>query len=216
MAEEAREYQWFGSAARSCALLTAVGLVGWFGVLGHDLDLSGGGAVDVATSDAAAGGTAPGDTVPDDTADPGVEVAGRSTIATATTAPLPSGLTCAELEERGTAYADVVRYWNGNAQPDELDEDADGAPCESQYPASVVRAELGTGSGSSGTTVAPPRGLDTGLTCAQLKARGVGAADAVSYFVSQGSPSRMDADGNGIPCETVYADISTAWRTRAR
>jgi len=24
------------------------------------------------------------------------------------------------------------------------------------------------------------------------------------YWVREGAPERMDADGNGIPCETVY------------
>jgi hypothetical protein len=30
--------------------------------------------------------------------------------------------------------------------------------------------------------------------------------DAVTYWVRDGSPDRMDADRNGIPCETVYAE----------
>jgi hypothetical protein len=38
-------------------------------------------------------------------------------------------------------------------------------------------------------------------------------AEAVEYWTSEGSPDRMDADENGIPCQTVYdhADIVAVW-----
>ena len=32
-----------------------------------------------------------------------------------------------------------------------------------------------------------------------------------TYFIWEGSPARMDADGNGIPCETVYPDATEVW-----
>jgi hypothetical protein len=50
----------------------------------------------------------------------------------------------------------------------------------------------------------PPTGLEAGLFCRDLDARGYGFWDAAVYWVSEGSPDRMDADRNGIPCETVF------------
>ena len=44
-------------------------------------------------------------------------------------------------------------------------------------------------------------GLPSGLLCRGLETRGVGAYDALRYYIGEGFPSRMDADGNGIPCE---------------
>jgi hypothetical protein len=36
---------------------------------------------------------------------------------------------------------------------------------------------------------------------------------AALYWIAEDRPERMDADGNGIPCETVYArtDIAEVW-----
>jgi len=49
-----------------------------------------------------------------------------------------------------------------------------------------------------------PTALETGLFCRDLQARGRTFWDAAVYWVSEGSPDRMDADQNGIPCETIY------------
>ena len=35
--------------------------------------------------------------------------------------------------------------------------------------------------------------------------------DALRYYIWEGYPARMDADGNGIPCETVYYDAADVW-----
>jgi hypothetical protein len=55
--------------------------------------------------------------------------------------------------------------------------------------------------------------LTSGLFCRDLKAMGFAYWDAVSYWELHGRPSRMDADGNGIPCETVYSrdDVRDYW-----
>jgi hypothetical protein len=37
-----------------------------------------------------------------------------------------------------------------------------------------------------------------------LHALGYGYVDTVAYWIREGSPDRMDADRNDIPCETVY------------
>jgi hypothetical protein len=47
----------------------------------------------------------------------------------------------------------------------------------------------------------------TGLRCADLQERGYGAKDAVDYWFLWGSPPLMDADANGIPCQTVFPDV---------
>ncbi len=53
---------------------------------------------------------------------------------------------------------------------------------------------------------APPAGagLEAGLICADLADLGFWYGDAAAYWVREGRPAGMDADGNGIPCETVY------------
>ncbi len=47
--------------------------------------------------------------------------------------------------------------------------------------------------------------LPGGLSCKSIKARGYSYADAVTYWEYWGEPDNMDADLNGIPCETVYS-----------
>jgi len=51
----------------------------------------------------------------------------------------------------------------------------------------------------------------SGLFCRDLESRGYSYSESVSYWRNQGKPNRMDADGNGIPCETVYppSDVSS-------
>ena len=50
----------------------------------------------------------------------------------------------------------------------------------------------------------PVRAQPGGLFCRDLKARGYDFRQALAYWLTNGRPARMDADGNGIPCETVY------------
>lgn len=56
------------------------------------------------------------------------------------------------------------------------------------------------------TTVRP--GIDEvgpGLFCRDVASAGYGYREAVEYWHDEGSPLRMDADRNGVPCETVYS-----------
>jgi hypothetical protein len=48
------------------------------------------------------------------------------------------------------------------------------------------------------------RGLRAGLFCRDLMASGYSYVAAIDYWRMHGQPDKMDADGNGIPCETVY------------
>lgn len=52
--------------------------------------------------------------------------------------------------------------------------------------------------------------LQSGHSCQQLKTRGYGYSDAVAYWERWAGPPRMDADKNGIPCESVYAAKNVA------
>lgn len=63
------------------------------------------------------------------------------------------------------------------------------------------------------TTLLPVTDLEAGLFCRDLFSRSYDYATAVTYWVREGSPDRMDADRNGIPCETVYpeTDVVAFW-----
>lgn len=58
-----------------------------------------------------------------------------------------------------------------------------------------------------------PAGLAPGLLCSDLGERGLGYDQAVAYWIGEGKPNRMDADRNGIPCETRYPreDVVAYW-----
>ena len=76
--------------------------------------------------------------------------------------------------------------------PDELDVDGNGIPCEAEFPT------------SSGAFVNSIRWLEPGLFCRDLAGMDLSFADAVTYWLLEQAPDRMDADRNGIPCETIY------------
>jgi hypothetical protein len=51
------------------------------------------------------------------------------------------------------------------------------------------------------------------MYCRDLAAVGYSYVDAVAYWMVEGQPDRMDADRNGIPCQTVYPhdDVVAFW-----
>lgn len=51
--------------------------------------------------------------------------------------------------------------------------------------------------------------LPDGLRCADLSTLGLGPKQAVDYWFLWGGPDLMDADRNGIPCETVWPEVVT-------
>jgi hypothetical protein len=54
--------------------------------------------------------------------------------------------------------------------------------------------------------------LGGGLLCRDVAAAGYLQFDnAVAYWLREGRPDRMDADLNGIPCETVYEPFEIEW-----
>jgi len=50
--------------------------------------------------------------------------------------------------------------------------------------------------------------LPDGLRCAELQTLGLGPKQAVDYWFLWGMPPLMDADSNGIPCETIWPDVA--------
>lgn len=119
----------------------------------------------------------------------------------------PAGLLCRDLESRGFSYSAAVDYWRFHGQPERMDADRNGIPCETVFPRSDVIAYWGA------TPQDEFNSLPAGLMCADLADRGFSYADAVAYWFATGAPDRMDADLNGIPCETVYSgdEIDFYW-----
>jgi hypothetical protein len=120
---------------------------------------------------------------------------------------LGGGLFCRDLAAQGYSYAAAVDYWRSQGQPDRMDADLNGIPCETVYPRAAVVAYWPTATYQA----VPSYGLPAGLFCRDLAARGIDVYGALTYFIWEGSPARMDADGNGIPCETVYPDATQVW-----
>jgi len=103
------------------------------------------------------------------------------------------GLYCRDLIARDYPYDDAAGYWVSEGRPERMDADLNGIPCETVYAPEAVAAYWG-----------PLAGLPDGLFCRDLLPIGITYPGAVEYWVQQGAPDRMDADLNGIPCETVY------------
>jgi hypothetical protein len=72
-----------------------------------------------------------------------------------------------------------------------------------QYPDPVYRWLTDTAVSALGEISALP----AGERCADLKALGLGPKQAVDYWFLWDGPALMDADLDGIPCETVWADV---------
>ena len=51
-----------------------------------------------------------------------------------------------------------------------------------------------------------PIKLVVGKYCAAMHAAGWSFEKARTYYENHGQPAHMDADGDGIPCETVYGE----------
>ena len=120
---------------------------------------------------------------------------------------LPAGLFCRDLHAKGYSYVAAIEYWRLHGQPNQMDADRNGIPCETVYPRSDVAASW-NGREISGVTF-----WSAGLYCRDLAARGASYSEAVRYWWYYGMPDRMDADKNGIPCETVYssAAVNAFW-----
>ena len=111
----------------------------------------------------------------------------------------PAGLYCRDLKGRSYSYTAAFDYWRAHGEPDQMDADRNGIPCETVFTRSDVTAYWGLQPSSP-----PTDGLPSGLSCNNLYTAGYSYPVAVAYWYYEGVPARMDIDGNGIPCETVY------------
>jgi hypothetical protein len=150
--------------------------------------------------------SAPATTVTKTTA-PRPSVKGTTNSAPGDVRALPAGLFCRDLKAKGFSYVAAVDYWRMHGQPNQMDADRNGIPCETVYARSDVAAYW-NGREISGVVFWSP-----GLYCRDLVARGASYSEAVRYWWYYGMPDRMDADKNGIPCETVYsaAVVNAFW-----
>jgi Excalibur calcium-binding domain len=75
----------------------------------------------------------------------------------------------------------------------------------------TVTTVLGTSPTTA--TTRPPKpttsrlALVQGKYCAAMRAAGWSFDEARAYYEDHGQPAHMDADGDGIPCETVYGEV---------
>lgn len=110
------------------------------------------------------------------------------------------------------------------------DDDVSTDDTAATLPPTTADRSSTTGSSTTATTAStttappttpppPPTGpgdvLDqpSGLYCRDLNAMGYSYSAAVDYWRREGNTNRMDADRNGIPCETVYprSDVVSYW-----
>jgi len=123
----------------------------------------------------------------------------------------PDGLLCRDLRAKGFSYSAAVDYWRMHGQPNRLDVEKDGIPCETVYPTGDVLAYWGTLGVTPTLRSTSIFDQPPGLLCRDLKAQGFDVYDAIAYYLNWGEPSNMDADGNGVPCETVFPDAYDVW-----
>ncbi|MDJ0952587.1 MAG: DUF3160 domain-containing protein [Acidimicrobiia bacterium] len=108
---------------------------------------------------------------------------------------LETGLFCRDLAGMGYGFTEAAAYWLAEGAPDRMDADRDGIPCETVFPEeyeSFLNAAIGEGEGKLCRDLGFPDD-------------GEGYLRAVAYWMLEGAPDRMDADQNGVPCETVFS-----------
>ena len=200
------------------ATLVVVGVVALIVSSRGGSDDDGGGATSsTVTTLPATTTTAPTTTSSTTTSTTSTTVASTTTTAAVTTTTVasgpgdvlgqPAGLLCRDLQARGYSYSAAVDYWWYHGQPNRMDADLNGIPCETVYPRGEVIAYWGS------TPSSDYEDVPVGLLCRDLKARGFSYAEAAAYWFATGAPDNMDADGNGIPCETVYpaSEVEDYW-----
>ncbi|WP_406692853.1 hypothetical protein REH65_14755 [Saccharopolyspora sp. ID03-671] len=105
--------------------------------------------------------------------------------------PVQNTHDCRQLQNAGMSFTQVVQYWYGLGSPTDMDDDSDGIPCETVY-------------GEKNAPATTPSA--TTHDCATLQAQGMTFTEVTAYWNSLGSPTDMDDDADGIPCETVYGE----------
>jgi hypothetical protein len=90
------------------------------------------------------------------------------------------------------------------------DDRGQGQPLPTVAPATTAPTTTTEVATTEATTVRPATTqsikLVVGKYCAAMKAAGWSFDKARAYYEDHGEPAHMDADGDGIPCETVYGE----------
>ncbi len=111
---------------------------------------------------------------------------------------LETGLLCRDLEAMGYGFTAAASYWLAEGAPARMDADGNGIPCETVFTEdyeSFLNAAIGLGNDH----LCADLGLSDDWTGYQI---------AVAYWMLEGAPARMDADRNGVPCETVFSPVT--------
>lgn len=110
-------------------------------------------------------------------------------------AQYPHGLYCRDIvSDPWVSPRAAFLYWLIEGSPDRMDADHDGIPCETVFPEIVLRGFLED-------PYLLDDGTPAGLTCEDLRWVRPYYRQSVAYFFAEGSPDRLDPDGNGVPCE---------------
>jgi hypothetical protein len=105
---------------------------------------------------------------------------------------------CRDFVEMDLGYESALGYWFVNGRPDRMDVDGNNIPCDEEA-YSVWLPVVGDGEGA---WFAP------GLYCRDIVIDPWTGPDVpFLYWLLEGSPDRMDADRDGIPCETLFPEI---------
>ena len=120
----------------------------------------------------------------------------RVFLAEPTGGVLAPGLFCRDLAAQGLEFTRAAMYWISEGSPERMDADRNGIPCETVFASDDIAAFL-----------EGARSFDAGLTCEGLNLGddSVGFQRAVAYWMIEATPERMDANGDGIPCDTTFS-----------
>ena len=111
---------------------------------------------------------------------------------------LPPDIQCEDFVEMDLDYAAALGYWFVSDRPSRMDTDGNEIPCDEQA-YSVRLPVVGEGEGTW---------FAHGLYCRDIVTdRWMGPEVPFLYWLMEGSPDRMDADRDGIPCETLFPEI---------
>ena len=128
-----------------------------------------------------------------------------STVTTSTTGSsaewasvLPPDLQCEDFVEMDLSFAAALGYWIVSGRPGRMDTDGNDIPCDEQA-YSVWLPVVGDGEDAW---------FAHGLYCRDIVTdRWMGPEVPFLYWLMEGSPDRMDADRDGIPCETLFPEV---------
>lgn len=108
------------------------------------------------------------------------------------------------------SLVDSAGSWDASDSLDRLSVRIDPSSTTSSLPATTTSLS----SRPTITTTIPIADLEPGLSCLDFYVKGHTYPTVVAYWELEANPDRMDADGNGVPCETVYpaADVRAHFR----